>query len=348
MTPAPFPKRMLAFAIDLLLINLGYGLLWIAALAGLSLGLHQMDRSLPSQGLVLSLARYVVAAWSLLFIGYFWYFTAAGGQTPGKRVARIRVVTTTAAAVPWLPAFWRAIVLHMSLPFFVIYLLAAVTPQRRAIHDYLASTRVILTTTLAALLLLAPVTSVPAVVIDQLLAVVNGKTIALSDLVRQRLLFAPTLPPDQLLEHMIDHVIVLDEASRFELAPPDPAQLRSAIGELERSFDSAEQWNAVLARLGLSPNELDQLVAERLQVESFLVQRVDLFVFVSPAEVEAVYEEEADRFTGQPPDAAERTIEQELIRRKTAERRRDYVAQLRSRATIRQLAEVPDGLPARP
>ena len=346
---APLSRRLLAFVIDLTMVNLAYGLLLMAALAGLSLGLQQVHRSLPSQDLILSLSQYGVAAWSLLFIGYFWYFTAMGGQTPGKQFTRLRVVTTADGPVHWLPALWRTIALYLSLPLFIVFAMATLTPQKRALHDCLAGTRVILGTMIAAFLLLAPLAgSSRAVVVDQLLAVVNGQTIALSDLVRYRLLFAPELPPEQLLERLIDHLVVLDEASRFELAHPDPGRIRETVRQLERSFGSAAQWDTILKLARLTPSELDQLVANRLRVEAFLNQLVDLFIFVSPSDVEAAYEQEVERFNGQPLEAVEQTIEQELLRQKIAEKRQDYVARLRARATIRQLAEAPDALPPRP
>jgi len=98
---------------------------------------------LPSNNLVASLAEYGASGWPLLIIGYFGYLTAQGGQTVGKRIMGIQVVTALGAAVEPLQTWWRAAVVCASLPVFAVFALAAFTPRNRALHDYLAGTRVI-------------------------------------------------------------------------------------------------------------------------------------------------------------------------------------------------------------
>ncbi len=141
--PAPMFRRIAAFMIDLCLINLLGLLLIMAAFGGMAVALRQSGQPLPSRGLVLSLAEYGASGWPLLLIGYFGYFTGRGGQTPGKIALRIVVITTHQTAVGPLQAWWRAAVVCATLPVFAVYLLAALTPQKRALHDYLAGTRVI-------------------------------------------------------------------------------------------------------------------------------------------------------------------------------------------------------------
>jgi uncharacterized RDD family membrane protein YckC len=142
--PAPWLRRAAAFLIDLALINVLGLFLALAALYGMALGLWQAGQSLPSRGLVFSLAEYGAAAWPLLVTGYFGYFTAGGGQTPGKMALRIMVVTAQNSPVGLWQAWWRAGIVTACLPVFAVYLLAALTPQKRALHDYLAGTRVIM------------------------------------------------------------------------------------------------------------------------------------------------------------------------------------------------------------
>jgi len=142
--PAPLFRRVTAFLIDLALINVLGLLLALAALYGMALGLRQTGQSLPSRELVFSLAEYGAAGWPLLVTGYFGYFTGQGGQTPGKMALRIMVVTTQNTAVGLWQAWWRAMIVCASLPVFAVYALAALTPQKRALHDYLAGTRVIM------------------------------------------------------------------------------------------------------------------------------------------------------------------------------------------------------------
>jgi uncharacterized RDD family membrane protein YckC len=141
---APFVRRAAAFLIDLALINVLGLFLALAALYGMALGLWQEGQSLPSRNLIFSLAEYGAASWPLLMTGYFGYFTAGGGQTPGKMALRIMVVTAQNGPVGLWQGWWRAVIITASLPVFAVYLIAALTPQKRALHDYLAGTRVIM------------------------------------------------------------------------------------------------------------------------------------------------------------------------------------------------------------
>jgi uncharacterized RDD family membrane protein YckC len=143
---APFVRRATAFLIDLALINILGFCLALAALYGMALGLWQSGQSLPSRELVFSLAEYAAAAWPLLVTGYFGYFTGQGGQTPGKMALRIMVVTTQHTAIGLLQAWWRSLIVCASLPVFAVFVIAVFTPQKRALHDYLAGTRVIMLT----------------------------------------------------------------------------------------------------------------------------------------------------------------------------------------------------------
>jgi uncharacterized RDD family membrane protein YckC len=142
--PASLLRRAVAFLIDLAVINVLGLCLALAALFGMALGLWQAGQSLPSRNLVFSLAEYGAATWPLLMTGYFGNFTAGSGQTPGKMALRIMVVTVQNSPVGLWQGWWRAVIITASLPVFAIYLLAAFTPQKRALHDYLAGTRVIM------------------------------------------------------------------------------------------------------------------------------------------------------------------------------------------------------------
>jgi uncharacterized RDD family membrane protein YckC len=142
-SPAPVLRRLAAVGIDLIVINLCDLLLIAAALAGLSIGLRQVRQPLPSQELIASLTQQLTFGWSLLFIGYFSYFTAQGGQTPGQRLLRITVVRLDGTDIGWPRAAWRSVVLFISLPFFFIAWLVVALPGKRAPHDYAAGTRVV-------------------------------------------------------------------------------------------------------------------------------------------------------------------------------------------------------------
>ena len=76
-----------------------------------------------------------------------WFLLTTSGQTIGKKLLMIRIVTTSGK----LPGFLQAVVLRnwlraviSVLPFFgLIDVLFIFSDSRRCLHDYLASTRVV-------------------------------------------------------------------------------------------------------------------------------------------------------------------------------------------------------------
>jgi len=195
---------------------------------------------------------------------------------------------------------------------------------------------------------LPPIPDSHAALIEQLLAVVNGKTIALSDLRRYRLLFAPNTPPDQVLQRMIDHQLLLAEAVRFDIEQPDPARVNEAVQRLERTAGGRTSWESALRQAQLTPTEAEQLITEELRVETLLAERVDQFVIVTKTEVESVYDQQAERFQGKTLGEVDAEIERELVLQKMTAKRQEYMSRLRSRATITLLTDMPGTLPAKP
>jgi hypothetical protein len=193
-----------------------------------------------------------------------------------------------------------------------------------------------------------PISNARAAVIEQLLAVVNGKTIALSDLGRYRLLFAPDASPEQALQQLIDQQLLLVEAVRFDIGPPEPARVREAVQQLEQAAGGRAAWEAALQREHLTQPEAEQAVIEHLRADSLLAQRVDQFVIVTRTEVEAAYEQETERFQGKSLEEVETVIERELMQQKMTAKRQDYLGRLRARATITVLTDTPGTLPVLP
>jgi len=82
--------------------------------------------------------------WSFLFLVYFSFFTSCGGQTPGKMALGIRVVTPDGQAVSWLRAIGRTLCYNLDvLTLGIGFLLAAVPPAKRALHDMVTGTVVV-------------------------------------------------------------------------------------------------------------------------------------------------------------------------------------------------------------
>jgi len=85
-----------------------------------------------------------VAFFTLLFtLAYSVVLHALAGQTMGKLLAGIRVVTVGGDRVPAGTALLRYLAYYVSLaPLGLGFLMAALRSDRRALHDLLAGTRV--------------------------------------------------------------------------------------------------------------------------------------------------------------------------------------------------------------
>jgi uncharacterized RDD family membrane protein YckC len=81
---------------------------------------------------------------SLLFYAYFVVMTKIWGQTVGKMVLGIRVVSDNGKPLSWATVFFREwIGRFISVTIDILYILVAFTPNHKAIHDYIADTKVI-------------------------------------------------------------------------------------------------------------------------------------------------------------------------------------------------------------
>lgn len=116
-----FPRRLFAFIID------GVILMMVAAGIQAALGLET--------------ATYV---WVVLYLAYFISFWLWRGQTPGKMVFRIRIVHGESASIGIVPVIVRVVVYPVSIALSIItWIMIEADSQKRALHDYVAGTRVI-------------------------------------------------------------------------------------------------------------------------------------------------------------------------------------------------------------
>lgn len=90
----------------------------------------------------------LVIATSIFQALYFIIFTAVKGATPGKMALRMKVETAEGTAVGWVASITRYIA-SMFTQFTLMlygfgYLIVMIDPKRRALHDHIARTRVVM------------------------------------------------------------------------------------------------------------------------------------------------------------------------------------------------------------
>lgn len=135
--PAGLPRRLAALLYDSLLL----AALWFVT-AALVLAASRGLLSLPDRPLWL---LYLLRAGLLLVTFLFWAgFWTHGGQTLGMRAWRLKLVGDTGGPISWRQAVGRFLAAFVSLaPLGLGYLWILIDPQRRAWHDRLSGTWVV-------------------------------------------------------------------------------------------------------------------------------------------------------------------------------------------------------------
>jgi uncharacterized RDD family membrane protein YckC len=126
--PAGFWIRLLAFAIDAVVIALAQLVLQVIAVARLG-----ADAAPSAAGF-----------FTLVFaVAYPTVLHAIAGQTIGKLLTRVRIVALDGGALPLGAALLRAVVFWVTLPllFGVGHIVGGLRKDKRAFHDLLAGSR---------------------------------------------------------------------------------------------------------------------------------------------------------------------------------------------------------------
>ena len=114
--------------------------------------------------------------------------------------------------------------------------------------------------------------------LDSILAVVDGHVIMHSD-VRAFIdlaLVDDSAGPDQeanVLTYLIDRRLVLDRVDRFVVAEPSAADVDRRLEIVQQGFSTEEEIMSVLERVGLTSDDLRQVLADEIRLETYLEDR---------------------------------------------------------------------------
>ena len=156
---AGFFVRANAFIIDNVILSIfGALFLYVMSLAGM-LDLNAVSEivnqyienptstELVSKALELPGMSTFFTIWSVVQAIYFIVFHAVWGATPGKKLLRIHVEMANGEKLSWAFSIFRfvaSIVTQATLIFYGLgYLIVLIDPQKRALHDFIAQTRVV-------------------------------------------------------------------------------------------------------------------------------------------------------------------------------------------------------------
>lgn len=145
------------------------------------------------------------------------------------------------------------------------------------------------------------------VVLDRVVAVVNGRAILSSDLREETHLSvlepsqdeAGAETPQQALERLISRTIIRQQIREEDARSlePTPKEIEDRIGEIRKQLPicvredcgTDEGWNAFLTRHGLTERRVKAYLRSRMQVLRFIEIRFRQGVQISPQDVEAYY-----------------------------------------------------------
>ncbi len=122
------------------------------------------------------------------------------------------------------------------------------------------------------------VLSVFAQPLDRILAVVNGYVIMRSDVrafLDLGLVDGTSSPADEgtVLTLLIERRVVLDEVDRFVVEEPDPVVVEQRLARLRADLPRGTELKPLLARSGLTLDDLRYLLADDIRREMYLQRR---------------------------------------------------------------------------
>ncbi len=145
---------------------------------------------------------------------------------------------------------------------------------------------------------------------------------------------------NEALRKLEDQVLILQEARKLPLAETSEAQeefqktVKERRDELAQSFGSRARLEERMSRVGLTSEQLDAILRDRVTIERYLDFRFRAFALVSAKEISARYEKEyrTQRNSGRIVPTLEQVrdrIERELTEEKIAEEIDRFVDNLR-------------------
>jgi uncharacterized RDD family membrane protein YckC len=137
-----FFRRAIALLIDCILLALITSIMAGLAYVGYKVGLAAHQRGI-SAATAAPLASLTTAAATFLAMAYFVLFHGMDGRTPGKWLMRLRVVGPDNERVGYVRACVRWIIMVLFAPLLLGLLWVIWSGEKRAWHDYLARTWVV-------------------------------------------------------------------------------------------------------------------------------------------------------------------------------------------------------------
>jgi peptidyl-prolyl cis-trans isomerase SurA len=194
-----------------------------------------------------------------------------------------------------------------------------------------------------------------AVVLDHVVAVINGSVILESD-VQEEMRYGVLQPftvnparntPQRALQRLIDRALILQQMEAAQTAtPPSPEEIQQRLKELRAVIPDCAQfhcnteagWQAFLKAHGLTEKEVDKHWKERMMILSFIQSRFGSGVRVTPQEIADYYHKTlVPQFHGQtPPPLAtvSSRIQEILLQQRVSSLLLEWLQSLKSEGSV--------------
>jgi peptidyl-prolyl cis-trans isomerase SurA len=132
--------------------------------------------------------------------------------------------------------------------------------------------------------------------VDRVVAIIDREVVTLSEAEQAgEIALARTGSPEplvEIVERLIESRLVEREVERFTGEPVSPELVDRALHEVRARFPSDQEFREMLARSGLSEEELSILLRKQIGVAQYLEQRFRPLTFVTEEQIAAYYRDE--------------------------------------------------------
>lgn len=179
--------------------------------------------------------------------------------------------------------------------------------------------------------------------IDNIVAAVNNDVITASDLEQavsiNEALSGPAQDRARLREEtrdgLINRLLLLQEARRLKFVEVSEQEVQAQVEAFKARLGSAEAFSAFLSNSWLSSQDLERLLGDRLLVERFIEKKIGLYVRIGREEARRYFDSHAAEFQGKEFPEVQKQITAFLMDQEVGKQVEQYLADLRSRASIR-------------
>jgi len=142
------------------------------------------------------------------------------------------------------------------------------------------------------------------------------------------------------LEWLVDQTVLMDEVTRLNILDVERKDVLQELARFRSRFAKADEYQAFLERLDLSPEELMAVLRRMLRVQRYVESRVSGAARVRDAEVEAYFREHRSEFAGRDLGAVREAVRAHLAQERIKADVSTLLAELRGHCELRILADL--------